>query len=190
MWNIGDVIGVAIDMDEKIIEYFRNGISLGKFFSDIPIGENRVYFPSILLGYKQKIFINFGQEQYFYNYGKYNCIDLREADIRGYLKVSKTLVEFLEQYYFNFLFESQILRGNLIAFFSDFFQALTNITFEDDVTIKETFIPLLIKINDIQKMDDIFKNCYLTLKYAKKNEIFLRLISCIFLCFYNTKLKL
>ena len=44
-WDCGDVVGVCIDLDKKIIEYFLNGTSLGTAFYNILKGENIAYLP-------------------------------------------------------------------------------------------------------------------------------------------------
>lgn len=178
LWNVGDVIGVAINLDERNVEFFRNGISLGIFFKEIPVGENKAYFPSILLGYKQKVYVNFGQENFFFNYPDYNCIDLPEGEYRNYLLVSKSLLNFLKVYYFKYVYDLKIPKNNISSLFSEIFLILSNITLEDEISIKEAFIPFLLDINESQRMDELFKRIYLTSKFFKRNEIFARLINC------------
>ena len=187
LWNVGDVIGIGINLDDKNIEYFRNGDSLGVFFKDLPVGENKAYFPSVLLGYKQKICVNFGQQKFLYKYSNYNSFDLPEGEYRNYFSVSKSLLDFLSVYYFKYVYEIKIPKANLCSLFSEIFLTLNNITLEDEFSIREAFIPFLIKINEPSRMDEFFKRIYLTSKYMKKNEIFTRLINCnkLFLIIFN-----
>jgi len=175
-------------LDERNIEYFRNGISLGIFFKNIPVGENKAYFPSVLLGYKQKIYVNFGQDNFFYKYSNYNHFDLPEGLYRNYFSVSKSLLDFLNVYYFKYVYEMRIPKVNVCTLFSDIFQTLNNAMLEDEFSIKEAFIPFLLQINELSRMDDFFKRIYFASKYLKKNEIFTRIINCNirfhFLLFY------
>ena len=46
-WTIGDVIGSLIDFEAKTITFYRNSKSLGVAFTNLKVGENHVYFPSI-----------------------------------------------------------------------------------------------------------------------------------------------
>ena len=46
-WESGDVIGVCIDMDKKIIEYYLNGEPLGIAFNNISKWENISYFTAL-----------------------------------------------------------------------------------------------------------------------------------------------
>lgn len=179
LWNIGDVIGVGINLDQKNIEYFRNGISLGVFFSNIPVGENKAYFPSVLLGYKQKIYVNFGQEKLNYNYPhSYNSLDMPEGEYRNYLKVSKSMLDFLNVYYFKYVYDMKIPKSQVCSLFSELFLTLNNITLEDECSIKEAFIPFLMKIHEPAKMDDFLRRIYVSNKSLNKNEVFNRLINC------------
>lgn len=178
LWNVGDVIGIAINLDERNIEYFRNGVSLGIFFKDIAVGENKAYFPSVLLGYKQKIYINFGQERFFYSYHNYNSLDLPEGEFRNYFFVSKNLLDFMNVYYFKYVYEIKIPPTHICSLFSEIFLTLYNITLEDEYSIREAFIPFLLKIDELSRMDDFLKTIYLTSKYVKKYEIFTRLVNC------------
>ena len=67
-WDIGDVIGVAIDLEERTIEYFLNGEKLGIAFENIQVGENIAYFPSLTFSNNQKCYVNLGQYKFKYDY--------------------------------------------------------------------------------------------------------------------------
>jgi len=144
------------------------------------VGENKAYFPTILLGYKQKVMINFGQENFFYSYKNYNNIDIPEGEFRNYLHVSKNLLEFVKNHYFSFLYEIKIPRSNIICLFSEIFLALSDITLEDELSIKEAFIPFLLAVNDELNIDEIMRNIYLTVRQYRKSDIFCRLMNCKF----------
>ena len=60
-WNSGDIAGIALDMDNNQITYYRNGSGLGSAFTAITIHDNadKLNFPFIAT-YREYIKINFG----------------------------------------------------------------------------------------------------------------------------------
>ena len=61
MWEVGDVIGSCIDLDNGTITFYRNGKSLGVAFNTVRIKEKGLaYFPTISLSNREKLFCNFG----------------------------------------------------------------------------------------------------------------------------------
>jgi len=113
-------------------------------------------------------------------------MDIPEGEFRNYLGVSKTLLDFVKANYFKFINNYKIAKLRVCSIFSEIFSALTDFTMEDELSIKEAFIPFLIEINDIIKIDDIMKKLYLTIKIQKKSDIFFRLMNCkFFLIFKN-----
>ena len=71
---------------------------MGKIFEKILTGENKAYFPNILLTYKQKINVNFGQEKFFYDYSGYEKFDLPEAEVKNIYSVTNNAIQFFETY--------------------------------------------------------------------------------------------
>ncbi|ALC46914.1 CG6752 [Drosophila busckii] len=65
-WQIGDIIGVTIDVDRETIEYYRNGRSMGVAFDKIQKGPSITFFPAISLGYTQGVEANFGNRPFVY----------------------------------------------------------------------------------------------------------------------------
>lgn len=65
-WQIGDIIGVTIDVDREIIEYYRNGRSMGIAFDKIQRGPGITFFPAVSLGYTQGVQANFGNRPFMY----------------------------------------------------------------------------------------------------------------------------
>jgi hypothetical protein len=61
VWSSGDIAGIALDMDNNQITYYRNGSGLGSAFTAITIRDNadKVNFPFIAT-YREYIKINFG----------------------------------------------------------------------------------------------------------------------------------
>lgn len=45
-WAVGDVIGCCL-RDGRDVEFFRNGVTLGVAFTDIPSGPGIAYFPAV-----------------------------------------------------------------------------------------------------------------------------------------------
>lgn len=74
-WDIGDVIGCCLDLDNKIAEYYINGKSLGIAFSDIPTGENIAYFPGISFSQSEICIFNFGNSPFMFNELYVNSVD-------------------------------------------------------------------------------------------------------------------
>ncbi|XP_046805670.1 E3 ubiquitin-protein ligase RNF123 isoform X2 [Lucilia cuprina] len=65
-WQIGDIIGVTIDVDKELIEFYRNGKSMGPAFEKLEKGPNISFFPAISLGYNQGVQANFGNAPFKY----------------------------------------------------------------------------------------------------------------------------
>ncbi|KAH8236558.1 hypothetical protein KR026_005614 [Drosophila bipectinata] len=65
-WQIGDVIGVTLDVEKEHIEYFRNGRSMGIAFNKLEKGPGITFFAAISLGYTQGIEANFGNRPFMY----------------------------------------------------------------------------------------------------------------------------
>ena len=82
-WDIGDIIGVCIDMDKRTIEFFLNGEPLGIAFSNIPKGENIAYFPAVSLSRGESCIFNFGQLPFKYEYKNYQTFDTPLSKVNG-----------------------------------------------------------------------------------------------------------
>ncbi|EDW84144.1 uncharacterized protein Dwil_GK13978 [Drosophila willistoni] len=65
-WQIGDIIGVTIDVDREVIEYFRNGRSMGVAFNKLEKGPGLTFYAAISLGYTQGVQANFGNRPFVY----------------------------------------------------------------------------------------------------------------------------
>jgi len=73
-WNVGDVIGCAIDLDEGSITYYRNGTSLGTAFENVKTGRDFAYFPAVSLSFEEHIRINFGDRPFCFKIEEYEPI--------------------------------------------------------------------------------------------------------------------
>lgn len=66
-WVAGDVIGCCIDLDEDIILFYRNGISLGVAFVGIrKMNHGLGYFPAVSLSQGERCDLNFGARPFKY----------------------------------------------------------------------------------------------------------------------------
>ncbi|KNC46353.1 E3 ubiquitin-protein ligase RNF123 [Thecamonas trahens ATCC 50062] len=60
-WKAGDVIGVAIDLDDGTISFYRNGLDLGVAFTDVAFAApGMAYFPSVSLSRHERVWVNLG----------------------------------------------------------------------------------------------------------------------------------
>lgn len=68
-WDVGDIIGIGIDLEQSCIEYFINGNSIGCITADnIGIGPNQAYFPAVTMQTKEKCFVNTGTSKLAFKY--------------------------------------------------------------------------------------------------------------------------
>lgn len=66
-WRSGDIFGVCLDMDKGVIEYYRNGVSLGTAFEDIERGVVGIsLFPAVSLAFNDSLTANFGGSPFRY----------------------------------------------------------------------------------------------------------------------------
>uniref|UniRef100_A0A1A9VGU9 RING-type E3 ubiquitin transferase n=1 Tax=Glossina austeni TaxID=7395 RepID=A0A1A9VGU9_GLOAU len=86
-WQIGDIIGVAIDVDKEEVSFYRNGKSLGVAFKRLEKGPGITFFPGISLGYNQGVQANFGNAPFKYPVEGFRPLmakpiaDLQKADL-------------------------------------------------------------------------------------------------------------
>ncbi|XP_020709674.2 E3 ubiquitin-protein ligase RNF123-like isoform X2 [Athalia rosae] len=59
-WLSGDIIGCTLDLDNGVIEFYRNGKSLGRAFEGVSTGAGIAYFPTVSLAFKESLTANFG----------------------------------------------------------------------------------------------------------------------------------
>lgn len=59
-WLSGDIIGCTIDLDAGILEFYRNGRSMGEAFDNIQMGPGMAYFPAVSLAFTENLVANFG----------------------------------------------------------------------------------------------------------------------------------
>ena len=76
-WGAGDVIGVAIDLDNGTVSYARNGVFLGIAFQDVAFdAPGMAYFPAISIARNERVWINTGGQPLRYPLpGGYMALD-------------------------------------------------------------------------------------------------------------------
>ncbi|XP_046461789.1 ATP-dependent RNA helicase Ddx1-like [Daphnia pulex] len=62
-YGLNDVIGCALDLDNRVISFFKNGVDLGKAFDINPEFKNKALFPAVALKNAELEF-NFGQKPF------------------------------------------------------------------------------------------------------------------------------
>lgn len=75
-WQIGDVIGICIDCDEGLVEFYRNGNALGVAFNGIKLGPGFAYFPAASLAFNEQCVANFGRTPFRYPMKNYRPLEL------------------------------------------------------------------------------------------------------------------
>jgi len=73
-WTAGDVITCGIDLEEKKVEFWRNGTFMGVAFACIPVGSNVEYRPGVSLSYGEAVELNFGSRPLRYPVEGYSTL--------------------------------------------------------------------------------------------------------------------
>lgn len=63
-WRNGDIISICVDLDEKVIFYYRNGVSLGPAFENFT--TNHPFCPAVSLSFNESLTANFGGAPFRY----------------------------------------------------------------------------------------------------------------------------
>ena len=102
-WAVGDIIGTLIDFDRRVIQFWRNNKPLGRAFTGIKTGENRVYFPAISCARGQRVVFNFGRSQLAVANNKaYALIEEPDAEVNNHRTVAQNIIEYLKSYLVKF----------------------------------------------------------------------------------------
>ncbi|XP_056661031.1 E3 ubiquitin-protein ligase RNF123 isoform X3 [Monodelphis domestica] len=88
-WAAGDIVSCLIDLDEGIISFCLNGVSLGTAFDNITRGSGMAYFPAISLSFKESVAFNFGSRPLRYPMEDYR--PLQDAPTTDLVKAHKLL---------------------------------------------------------------------------------------------------
>jgi hypothetical protein len=150
IWDVGDVLGVCIDMDNKIIEYFLNGEYIGTAFNNIPKGENVAFFPGVSLSRGESCLFNFGQLPFKYSYKNYKSFDIPMSKVNGTDQIVSNLLKFWKNNILPLLSSKKISNYQDLLLSSDIFNFVSqNIT--DPFIFNEVIIPFLLDIMNNEK---------------------------------------
>eukprot|EP01091_Cochliopodium_minus_P002264 TRINITY_DN1212_c0_g1_i1.p1 TRINITY_DN1212_c0_g1~~TRINITY_DN1212_c0_g1_i1.p1 ORF type:complete len:586 (+),score=188.95 TRINITY_DN1212_c0_g1_i1:54-1811(+) len=88
-WNYGDTIGVALDLDERSLKFFKNGQNLGEAFGKSEFPKNCKLSPFVNLSSRANCTFNFGKENFTYPQKGYNPLHcfLSEKEISDLAKL-------------------------------------------------------------------------------------------------------
>lgn len=87
-WGTGDVIGCAVDIDNRTIQYWKNGKDMTVAFNDVNVNGLRLC-PFVGLSRRTKVLFNFGKEPFVFPQEGYNMLHsfLSEKEMEQLLKL-------------------------------------------------------------------------------------------------------
>lgn len=182
IWDIGDVIGICIDLDNKCAEFFHNGQSQGIAFTEINIGKNSAYFPALTFSQFEKCFLNFGSLPFYYDYPSYNPLDIPKSKYNNNMEITMALLNLIQNLLFkllttetntdtDFTYLKYILNQKLLSY-------LLRVSFEDFYLCRTLLFPFLFNVSKqnnllfnllinemrinciINRMDDFFNRMF------------------------------
>ena len=144
-WDSGDVVGVCIDLDKKVIEYYLNGEPLGIAFNNIPKGENVAYFPGVSLTKGESCIFNFGQLPFKYEYKNYQSFDTPLSKVNGIDEIISELLQIWGRNILPLLESSKITEYQKLLLSSDIFNLISQYI-NDLYIFNKTILPFLIEL--------------------------------------------
>lgn len=143
---------MCIDLNEKKIEYYRNGVPLGIAFTNIPVGENIAYFPGISMSIEEEIVFNFGKLPFQYQYPGYDPMDLPDCLYTNSLEVTSELILLLKNHILKLIQIKDINYVSKIMVSNKIFDFLHNVSFKDLYVLKKSVMPFLFELsfNDLE----------------------------------------
>lgn len=142
-WDSGDFIGVCINLNDKKIEYFRNGVSLGIAYTNIPVGENIAYFPSISMSLQEEIVFNFGKLPFQFEYPGYEPFDLPDCIFTKSFEITSDLILLLKNHVLKLIQLKEINSISKIMISNKIFDFIINVSFKDVFVLKKCIMPFL-----------------------------------------------
>ena len=162
IWDVGDVLGICIDMDNNKIEFFLNGIPLGVAFDKVPKGPNIAFFPAISLSRGEACLFNFGQLPFKYEYKNYHHFDTPISKINGIDVIIKDLLKLWKHNILPLILDNKISDYQNLLLSSDIFDLISHYI-TDIYIFHEVILPFLADIiknekdeKKLQKIIDIF----------------------------------
>jgi hypothetical protein len=149
LWDIGDVIGVCIDLDECTISFYQNGKYLGEAYNGIEVGPNKAYFPGMSLVRGQRVEFNFGAMKMMYDYDGYQPMDIPESIYRETYDIAEKLLAIVKQYTLPFLKLKDTSYHYKINITYRIFTYLSTLL-RDKYILQEAFFPFLSQLENDQ----------------------------------------
>jgi hypothetical protein len=182
-WDIGDVIGVCINLDDRKIEFFHNGISQGIAFEEIATGPNKAYFPGISISKNEKVLFNFGGQKMLYNYQGYEPIDIPKSMYTNSYQVTSQLLEIVDSYILKLLSMKEIDRMFKTTITHRILSYIAKVSFKDFHVFSQLIIPYLLKISshNLNELQILIENLLLYTNHKTEfiNHLFDNLSSLI-----------
>jgi hypothetical protein len=184
LWDTGDIIGCAIDLDNKHIEFFRNGKSMGVGIKDIPAGENIAYFPGISSSADERVAFNFGKSPLSYNYNGYEPIDIPDGMYNGSVEITAQSIDLLRSFLLKLLIDKEITLFYKLSLSNKIFSFLASVSFKDIFVFKTLLVPFLFELTERSDYMNIFMEyLYIYIDESEKGEftnlIFENICNCI-----------
>ena len=144
-WDFGDVLGVCLDLDNRTIEYFLNGKSMGIGDKNILVGENVAYFPAASMSRGQACVFNFGQIPFKYEYKGYQSFDTPLSKINEIDSIISELLQIWLKNISPLIVSSKVSDYELLLLSYDILNFVSQ--YIDDMYIfNTTIIPFLIEL--------------------------------------------
>ena len=182
-WTRGDVIGVALDLTNATISFYRNGISLGVAYQNIRTKVHGLaYFPALSVSHGESCILNFGRRQFEHPIEGYEPIDQRRRSLSSQVAQFKYSVDCLAS-----LLE-EVSKNNIkkdsqeeVLIFACLFEKIAPLlSLEYNVTAH--FVPLIEKLCENNKIDHLAS----LFKYSENYlEVFFLFIFYFYFLFLN-----
>lgn len=175
LWEVGDYIGCGIDLENKKVEFFLNGKSLGVAFENVQIGKNIAYFPGMSIRKSEKCRFNFGATPFHFSYPGYQPLDIPLSEINETFNITKTLIDILDPCIFESLDIEKENFYDILQITNDAFNFITNVACLDSYCLRQLIFPYLHRLSiRNEKMFKYFINFFISRgsKGANKNKLF------------------
>lgn len=175
LWEVGDYIGCGIDLDNKKVEFFLNGKSLGVAFEDVPVGQNIAYFPGISTRKSEKCRFNFGATPLHFIYPGYQPLDITLSEINETFNITKNLIDLLDPSVFDSLDIEKESYYEILLITNDAFNFIIKVSCLDTYCLRQLIFPYLHRLSiRNEKMFKYFMNFFISRgsKEASKSKLF------------------
>lgn len=73
-WNEGDIITCGLDLDNRTVQFWRNGQDMGVAFTDVQLGSGGRICPLVGIARRVKLQCNFGKDTFAFPMQGYNML--------------------------------------------------------------------------------------------------------------------